>query len=98
MSEPAAAPASAAPLAGKTALVTGAATGIGRAIAGALAAAGANVVINHNHMPEPAGKVAAEITAAGGTAIAAAADVSNRAEYQAWWNSCWPSSAAGTSW
>jgi len=83
MSEPAAAPASAAPLAGKTALVTGAATGIGRAIAGALAAAGANVVINHNHMPEPAGKVAAEITAAGGTAIAAAADVSNRAEYQA---------------
>ena len=83
MSEPAAAPASAAPLAGKAALVTGAATGIGRAIAGALAAAGANVVINHNHMPEPAGKVAAEITAAGGTAIAAAADVSNRAEYQA---------------
>jgi 3-oxoacyl-[acyl-carrier protein] reductase len=83
MSEPAAAPASAAPLAGKTALVTGAATGIGRAIAGALAAAGANVVINHNHMPAPAGKVLAEITAAGGTAIAAAADVSNRAQYQA---------------
>lgn len=71
MSEPAAAPASAAPLAGKTALVTGAATGIGKAIAAALAAAGANVVINHNHMPEPAGNVVAEITAAGGTAIAA---------------------------
>lgn len=83
MSEPAPTPASAAPLADKTALVTGAATGIGRAIAGALAAAGANVVINHDHMPEPAGKVAAEITAAGGTAITAAADVSNRAEYQA---------------
>jgi len=83
MSEPAAAPASAAPLAGKTALVTGAATGIGKAIAAALAAAGANVVINHNHMPEPAGNVVAEIIAAGGRAIAAAADVSNRAEYQA---------------
>jgi 3-oxoacyl-[acyl-carrier protein] reductase len=83
MSEPVAAPARAAPLVGKTALVTGAATGIGRAIVGALAAAGANVVINHNHMPEPAGKVVAEITAAEGTAIAAAADVSNRAEYQA---------------
>jgi NAD(P)-dependent dehydrogenase (short-subunit alcohol dehydrogenase family) len=77
MNEPAAAPASAASLAGKTALVTGAATGIGRAIAAALAAAGANVVINHNHMPELAGKVVPEIIAAGGTAIAAAADVSN---------------------
>jgi 3-oxoacyl-[acyl-carrier protein] reductase len=71
------------PLAGKAALVTGAATGIGKAIAAALAAAGAGVVINHNHMPEPAGQVVAEITAAGGTAIAAAADVSIRAEYQA---------------
>jgi 3-oxoacyl-[acyl-carrier protein] reductase len=39
------------------------------------------VVINHNHLPEPAGNVVAEITAAGGTATAA--DVSNRAEYQA---------------
>jgi NAD(P)-dependent dehydrogenase (short-subunit alcohol dehydrogenase family) len=88
MSEPAAAPAGAAPLPGKTALVTGAATGTGRVIAGALAGAGANVVINHNHVPEPAGKVAAEITAAGGTAIADAADVSNRADFLRWWNSC----------
>jgi 3-oxoacyl-[acyl-carrier protein] reductase len=71
------------PLAGKAALVTGAATGIGKAIAAALAAAGAGVVINHNHMPEPAHEVVAEITAAGGRAIAAAADVSIRAEYQA---------------
>jgi len=83
MAEPAAALAGATPLAGKTALVTGAATGIGRAIAATLAAAGASVVINHNHMPEPAGKVVAEITEAGGTAIAATADVSIRAEYQA---------------
>ena len=83
MAEPAAALAGATPLAGKTALVTGAATGIGRAIAATLAAAGASVVINHNHMPEPAGNVVAEITEAGGTAIAATADVSIRAEYQA---------------
>jgi 3-oxoacyl-[acyl-carrier protein] reductase len=83
MTESAAARAAATPLAAKTALVTGAATGIGKAIAAALAAAGASVVVNHNHMPEPAGKVVAEITAAGGTAIAAAADVSLQAEYRA---------------
>ena len=83
MTGPAAALAGATPLAGKTALVTGAATGIGKAIAAALAAAGASVVINHNHMPEPAGQAVAEITAAGGTAVAVAADVSIRAEYQA---------------
>jgi 3-oxoacyl-[acyl-carrier protein] reductase len=82
MTGPPAAPAGTTPLAGKTALVTGAATGIGKAIAGTLAAAGASVVINHNHMPDLAGTVAAEITAAGGTAVAAAADVSIRAEFQ----------------
>jgi 3-oxoacyl-[acyl-carrier protein] reductase len=83
MTGPVAAPSGATPLAGKTALVTGAATGIGKAIAGALAAAGASVVINHNYTPEPAGRAVAEITAAAGTAVAAAADVSIRAEYQA---------------
>lgn len=72
-----------APLVGKCALVTGAATGIGKAIATALAAAGAQVAVNHNHTPEPAEKLAAAISEAGGTAIALAADVSNRAEYQA---------------
>ena len=68
---------------GKTALVTGAATGIGEAIATALAAAGAQTVVNHNHTPEPAEKVVADIQAAGGTAIAIAADISSRAQYQA---------------
>ncbi len=68
---------------GKVALVTGAATGIGEAIAAALAAAGARVVVNHNHTPEPAGKVVAGISQAGGTAIAIAADVASRAEYAA---------------
>jgi len=74
---------SAATLEGKTALVTGAATGIGKAIAAALAAAGARVVVNHNHTPEPAEKVVAGIEATGGTAIAVAADISSRAEYLA---------------
>jgi 3-oxoacyl-[acyl-carrier protein] reductase len=68
---------------GKVALVTGAATGIGEAIAAALAAAGARVVVNHNHTPEPAKKVVADISHAGGTAIAIAADVASRAEYAA---------------
>jgi 3-oxoacyl-[acyl-carrier protein] reductase len=70
-------------LAGKTALVTGAATGIGKAIAGALAAGGARVVVNHPHTPEPAAAVVADIAAAGGVALAIAADISNRAQYQA---------------
>jgi 3-oxoacyl-[acyl-carrier protein] reductase len=70
-------------LAGKTALVTGAATGIGQAIAAALAAAGARVVVNHNHTPEEADSTVAAIEAAGGIALAIAADVSSRSEYQA---------------
>ena len=70
-------------LVGKVALVTGAATGIGKAIAAALAAAGANIVINHNHTPDLAGTVVPGIEAAGGTAVAIAADVTSRAEYQA---------------
>ena len=70
-------------LVGKVALAAGAATGIGNAIAAAHAAAGANVVINHNHTPDLAGTVVAGIEAAGGTAVAIAADVTSRAEYQA---------------
>jgi 3-oxoacyl-[acyl-carrier protein] reductase len=70
-------------LAGKTALVTGAATGIGKAIAAELAACGARVVVNHPHTPELADKVIAGIESCGGSALALAADISNRAEYQA---------------
>jgi len=70
-------------LAGKTALVTGAATGIGQAIAVALAADGARVVVNHNHTPDAADNTVAAIEAAGGTALAIAADVSSHSAYQA---------------
>jgi 3-oxoacyl-[acyl-carrier protein] reductase len=70
-------------LEGRTALVTGGATGIGKAIALALADVGARVMVNHNHTPEPADAVVAQITESGGSALAIAADVGDRAEYQA---------------
>ena len=64
-------------LAGKTALVTGAARNIGRATALRLAAAGANVVVNALQDHEAAQAVADEISAAGGQAQVAMADVTD---------------------
>lgn len=61
--------------AGKTAIVTGGGSGIGKAVAVALAQEGANVLVNDIKL-DVAQAVADEITAAGGTAIALAGDVS----------------------
>src|SRR5690242_1483145 len=65
------------PLTRQVALVTGASSGIGAGVAHALARAGAKVAVNHPGTPEQANQVVSEINAAGGTAIALAADVSN---------------------
>ncbi|QSJ19991.1 3-oxoacyl-[acyl-carrier-protein] reductase [Nostoc sp. UHCC 0702] len=60
----------------KVAIVTGASRGIGRAIALQLATQGANVVVNYASSATAAENVVAEITAAGGQALALQADVS----------------------
>jgi 3-oxoacyl-[acyl-carrier protein] reductase len=67
-------------LAHKVALVTGASKGIGAAIAKHLAAAGASVVVNYSSSKAGADKVVAEITAAGGKAVAVQGDVSKPAD------------------
>lgn len=61
----------------KIALVTGASRGIGAAIAKELAAYGATVVVNYRSNEAAAQKVVADINAAGGTAVAMQADVSD---------------------
>ncbi|WEK08377.1 MAG: glucose 1-dehydrogenase [Candidatus Pseudomonas colombiensis] len=66
----------------QVALVTGASSGIGEAAAKALAAAGASVVLNYHSQPEPAEKLAADINACGGRAIAIGADVSQEEEVE----------------
>src|ERR1700722_10793139 len=67
-------------LTGKVAVVTGASKGIGAAIAKELAAQGASVVVNYASSKEGAEKVVAEITKAGGKAIAVGGSVAKAAE------------------
>lgn len=69
-------------LKGKVALVTGAGSGISKAMASALAKAGAAIVAV-DIAGERAEETASEIRAAGGSAIAARADVIRRAEIEA---------------
>jgi 3-oxoacyl-[acyl-carrier protein] reductase len=69
-------------LAGKIAVVTGASKGIGASIAKHLAAEGASVVVNYASSKGGADKVVAEITSAGGRAVAVKANVSQKSEIE----------------
>ena len=64
-------------LKGKVAIVTGANSGIGKAVALELALRGASVVVNYRSHPELTEAVISEISAAGGIAIGAQADVTD---------------------
>jgi len=64
-------------LAGRVAVVTGASKGIGAAIAASLAAEGAALVVNYSSDQKGAEKTVAQITAAGGRAIAVQANVAD---------------------
>jgi len=67
-------------LTNKVAIVTGASKGIGAEIARQYAAEGAAVVVNYSSSKAGADQVVADITAAGGRAIAVQANVSRQAE------------------
>ncbi len=69
-------------LTGKAAIVTGASKGIGAGIARALAEAGAAVVVNYASDGAGADRVVAEITNAGGRALAIQASVSQPEDVQ----------------
>jgi 3-oxoacyl-[acyl-carrier protein] reductase len=64
------------------AVVTGASKGIGASIAIHLAAEGASVAVNYASSKSGADKVVAEITAAGGKAIAVQGDVAKKADIE----------------
>ncbi len=67
----------------QVAIVTGSSRGIGKAAALALAAEGASVVVNYARSSTAADEVVAEITGAGGSAIALQADVSKEDQVDA---------------
>lgn len=65
------------------AIITGGGTGIGAASARRLAERGYDVLINYSRSREPAEALAAELTAAGGDALAAAGNVAEDADCRA---------------
>ncbi|QLK26834.1 beta-ketoacyl-ACP reductase [Natrinema zhouii] len=67
---------------GRTCVITGSAKGIGRGIAEYLGQEGANVVINYRSSEGAAHEAIDAIESAGGSAVAARADVSDRAEVE----------------
>jgi 3-oxoacyl-[acyl-carrier protein] reductase len=69
--------------ASRTAIVTGASGSVGQAIARRLAEDGLAVVVNYAHGEQEAHKTARQITAGGGTAIAAQANVADAGEFAA---------------
>lgn len=70
------------PLEGKTALVTGSSQGIGRAIAQRLGNDGAQIVINYSGNEAAASEAVAQITNAGGQAVAIQGDLSKIADIE----------------
>lgn len=73
---------------GKVAMVTGAGQNIGRAIALRLAAMGASVAVNGRNNRELVDTVVAEITSAGGQAVAVMGDVSDPEQVAAFSGQC----------
>ncbi len=69
-------------LAGKVAIVTGASKGIGASIAKHLAAEGAAVVVNYAASKSGADQVVADITGAGGKAVAVQGDIAKKADIE----------------
>lgn len=65
-------------LKGKRAVVTGASAGIGAVIAAKLASAGAHVIVHFRSKPDKAQTVVADIKAAGGSAEALRADLTDK--------------------
>ena len=61
-------------------LITGASSGVGAALATKLAEMGARVVVTYSRSAEAAEAGVAQITAAGGQALAVQADVSEEAD------------------
>jgi len=75
-------------MADRTCVVTGSARGIGRGIANDLGSAGAQVVVNYRSSEAAAQEAVEEIESVGGEAIAAQADVTDRAEVAAMRERC----------